>query len=179
MTLDFVLAVIGIAAATLLGCWLLTAAVCWKRAKVAAPDPAWVTKADVEAMLDERDKRPVKWVTQYGLEAHVFNGHLKFSQEVRADIRAQFAASDFIRRNEFDPCVAAYCRKSLDEGGELRARVLEIVNAATPICTLTPPVSVSMPAPVSTSTLQTQAAKANTRLRKLAQTNAAKRKARR
>lgn len=107
------LVVVGIGAMVLIGLVYLACREGESTRGVPPVVPVWVTRDEVQAMLDARDKRPVRWVSEHDLKAHVHNNNLKFSVEVREDIRRQ---------------LGAYCRKSLATG-ELLARVTTLVEA--------------------------------------------------
>lgn len=89
--------------------------------KLVPAAPAWVTQADVEAMLREREStRENLRLTRAAAERQL--------AIVDYRIALDTALADYVPRAEFHPLAGAYCRKSLDEGGELRARVLELIR---------------------------------------------------
>ena len=131
------------------------------------PPAAWVTQADVEAMI--ADRTAPRWVDI----SHAIAGSIQTHEEFA------HAPSVIVSRNELEPLIAAYCRKSLDDGGELRARVLEIVHAASPpFIVKPPPMPDSEPEPMTTQ-MKRNAVAAQVRLHAAAEKSAPKRKGRR
>jgi hypothetical protein len=98
-----------------------------ERYPVAGPIPLpWVTREDVEEILRVRTS-PVGFAG----EAHhlVTFGHLATALDERDErpVSWEDACAIMVPRKEFEPLLAAYCRKSLDDG-ELKARVLQVVR---------------------------------------------------